>query len=144
MRARGTRPILIFVAMLVALAVPATVVAQQAPPPQGSAEIHELYVHPSDTQAGGHPDGHLFFRFCDALPHVVNATNTSPIVITTAEPHGLSSFDRITVRGVRGNLGANQIAGQSAQAIVLSPTSFELRQFVFQFPGQPPVTGAPI
>lgn len=125
MRARRTKPILIFFAMLVVLMVPATVVAQQVP--LGSAEVNELYVHPSTTQAGGHPDVHLFFRFCDPIPHIINATNTSPIVITTLEPHGLADNASISVRGVWGNLAANAGSVAPARAHVTGPNTFELQ-----------------
>jgi hypothetical protein len=136
MRARRARPFLIVFTLIVMLGVPATVVAQQAP--IGSAEVHEFYMHPSTTQAGGHPDLHLFFRFCDPLPHVIDATNAppgSPIVITTLEPHGIPNAPagtQVTTRGIAGNLNANQ---QFASAIYLTPTSFELRDLN---------TGAPI
>ena len=113
------RRLLIFTALVGALALP---VAAQAVP--GDGEVNELYVHPSTTQAGGHPDVHLFFRFCSAIPHVTNATNSTPIVITTAEPHGLVTGDTIAVRGIAGNLAANTPQGK---ATVLSPNSFELR-----------------
>lgn len=38
---------------------------------------------------------------------VVSATNASPIVITTASPHGLNTGARVKVSGVTGNSGAN-------------------------------------
>ena len=40
---------------------------------------------------------------------VANATNASPIVITTTAAHGLSTNDRVRISGVQGNLGANAI-----------------------------------
>src|SRR3954447_13246152 len=125
MTTAAAKRLMIFLAFAAACTLPATVAAQVVP--QGAAEVNELYVHPSTTQAGGHPDVHLYFRFCNAIPHVVNATNTNPIVITTAEPHGLATNDEITVRGVAGNLAANIDQGQ---ADVLSPTTFALHQFV--------------
>jgi hypothetical protein len=133
MKVSAVRRLLIFIALTAVLAVPATVLAQEAP--QGSAEVNEFYLHPSTTQAGGHPDMHLFFRFCDPIPHVVNATNTSPVVITTLEPHGLATGDVITVRGIRGNLAANT-GTQHASATVLSANMFELRTV-----GGAPITG---
>src|SRR5262245_57752378 len=108
MATAALRRLLILITLVGALALPA--VAQAAP---GDAEVNEFYVHPSTTQAGGHPDVHLFFRFCNAIPHVVGATNTNPIVITTDEPHGLATNDEITVRGVFGNLAANINQGQA-------------------------------
>jgi hypothetical protein len=110
------RRLLIFVALLATLVLPAKALAQQA-------EVNEFYVHPSTTQAGGHPDVHLLFRFCAATPHVLSATNATPIVITTDTPHGIADGGFVSVRGVRGNLAANQ---PFAKAVVLSPTSFEL------------------
>ncbi len=143
MRVRGPKSFLIAAALIVMLLVPATVVAQQVP--VGAAEVNELYVHPSTTQAGGHPDVHLFFRFCKSIPHVIDATNApagQPIVITTRVPHGLQNLEPITVRGVRGNLAANQIAGATGQAVNVTPTTFELHQFIFQGVAGPPISGS--
>lgn len=125
-------------ALLALVALPVVARAQQAPP-QGSAEIHEFYLHPSTTQAGGHPDVHLLFRFCDKAPHILNATNANPIVITTDVPHGLQTNDEITVRGVGGNLAANTPGGE---AVVLSPTTFELHAFDSQPGPGPPIAGS--
>ena len=124
MNVRGPK-FLIAAALIVMLAVPGTVVAQQAP--LGAAEVNEFYLHPSTTQAGGHPDVHLFFRFCDPIPHIVNATNTTPIVITTLEPHGIAEGAPITVRGVRGNNAANV---GLAKAVGVTPTTFQLQTSV--------------
>lgn len=38
---------------------------------------------------------------------VTNATNATPIVITTATPHGLGNGDVVTISGVNGNTAAN-------------------------------------
>lgn len=38
---------------------------------------------------------------------ITNATNASPIVITTSVPHGLATADVVTIRGVGGNTAAN-------------------------------------
>ncbi len=50
-------------------------------------------------------------QFCGEGIPVANATNTSPVVITTGEPHGLivgsTVFSPVRVIGVNGNLGAN-------------------------------------
>jgi hypothetical protein len=113
--------LLLLIAVLAGLAIPATALAQAAPP--GSAEIHEFYLHPSTTQAGGHPDVQLMFRFCDATPHVIDASHTTPIVITTDRPHGIANNSLVSVRGVRGNLAADV---DFATAHVLSPTSFQM------------------
>ena len=103
MKARGPKPFLLVAALIVALAMPATVVAQQAP--LGSQEINEFYLHPSTTQAGGHPDVHLLFRFCDAVPHIIDATNTSPIRSRRSSHTVSADGAGITVRGVRGTSG---------------------------------------
>jgi hypothetical protein len=123
MRTLGPKSLLITAALIATLALPGTVVAQQGP--VGSAEVNELYLHPSTTQAGGHPDVHLFFRFCDPVPHIVDATNTSPIQITTLEPHGFAENASIMVRGVRGNTAANLLLARAAN---VTATTFELRQ----------------
>jgi hypothetical protein len=125
--ARGLKPFLIAAAVIAILALPATVAAQQAPP-SGSQEVNEFYLHPSTTQAGGHPDVHLYFRFCSQIPHIIDATNTSPIVITTLEPHGLTDGASIIVRGVRGNVAANTPAGGGSAHVTpaLGPNKFEL------------------
>src|SRR5438552_4692208 len=104
MRIPATR-LLFLIAVLSCLAAPAAALAQATPP--GSSEIHEFYLHPSTTQAGAHPDVHLMFRFCNQAPHVIGATNASPIVITTDQPHGIANGGLVNVRGVRGNLAAN-------------------------------------
>jgi hypothetical protein len=52
---------------------------------------------------------------------VTNASNTTPVVITTAA-HGLVTGQTVTVAGVLGNLGANG----TFPIIVLSPTTFSL------------------
>jgi hypothetical protein len=125
MRIRGPKSFLIAVALIATLAVPGTVVAQQGP--AGSAEVNELYVHPSTTQAGGHPDVHLFFRFCDPIPHIIGATNPTgaPVHITTLEPHGLAEDATIMVRGVRGNTAANLLLAR-ARNTTASPNQFDL------------------
>jgi hypothetical protein len=53
---------------------------------------------------------------------VLNATNASPIVITTADTTSLHTGDQVTVHGVLGNTNANQTFTIS----VLSPTTFVL------------------
>ncbi len=41
------------------------------------------------------------------LPLIINASNTTPISITTATPHGLIDGQTITITGVTGNTAAN-------------------------------------
>jgi hypothetical protein len=53
---------------------------------------------------------------------IKGATNTNPIVITTATPHGLANFDQVAITGVQGNTAAN--GGFSVT--VSSPTSLSL------------------
>ena len=132
MTARRLKQLLIALAAIATLALPATVAAQQAPQP-GVAEVTELYVHPSTTQAGGHPDVHLLFRFCDPAPHVIDASNTDPIVITTLEPHGLQDGNTVAVRGVGGNFAANR----DARAGVIDANRFRMTTF------QPDPAGPP-
>ena len=77
---------------------------------------------------------HLYFRFCDPAPHVIAATNTTPIHITTLEPHNLANNAIVMVRGVGGNLAAN---APQAQAHVTGPNTFDL----FDFTGANPIAG---
>ena len=56
-----------------------------------------------------------------AVP-VVGASNTTPIAITTATPHGLQTGAQVTVSGVVGNAAANGVFTIS----VTSPTTFSL------------------
>jgi hypothetical protein len=58
---------------------------------------------------------------CVQLP-VTGATNTSPIRITTAAPHGLLTGNAVTIQGVIGNTNANT----TALITVLSINSFSL------------------
>jgi hypothetical protein len=75
----------------------------------GDEEIPVFRVVPSTTQAGGHPNVSLFFRFCNRGIDVVDASNTSPIVITTAEDHNITPnvFTSVRILGVKGNTAAN-------------------------------------
>lgn len=56
------------------------------------------------------PDGHVSGQTGSASfrnsGNVSNATNASPIVVTSAS-HGLATGDRVTITGVVGNTGAN-------------------------------------
>ena len=104
------------------LALPA-----KAPAVFGDQEIPEFRVVPSTTQAGGHPNVDLFFRFCNRGPDIVDVTNTSPIVVTTATPHGISpnAFSSVRILGVEGTTAANGdwFLGSSN---VISTTQFSL------------------
>ena len=104
------------------LALPA-----KAPAVFGDQEIPEFRVVPSTTQAGGHPNVDLFFRFCNRGPDIVDVTNTSPIVVTTATPHGISpnAFSSVRILGVEGTTAANGdwFFGSSN---VISTTQFSL------------------
>ena len=90
-----------------------------APPTPGGPEY---------TQAGGHPNTNIYMQFCGPGVPIVNATNTSPVVITTGQPHGLivgsTVFSPVRVIGVNGNLGANGAWGAGVR--VISTTQFEL------------------
>lgn len=72
-------------------------------------EITEWTVTPSPFQAGAATNTRLFMRFCDPGLEIVDATNASPIVITTGQPHGIriSPSSQALIRGVRGNTEAN-------------------------------------
>lgn len=55
--------------------------------------------------------------------NMTDASNTSPIVVTTATAHGLVAGDNVSVEGVEGNTAAN---GTWEVGVVSSPTTFEL------------------
>ena len=106
----------------------------------GDLEIPAFRVEPSTTQAGGHPDVRLFFRFCNRGIDVVDASNTSPIVITTAQPHNINptTFTSVRILGVKGNTAANgdwnlNLFGPTN---VVSPTQFTLPSSVPSGPYQ--------
>ena len=96
----------------------------------GDQEIPVFRVTPSTKQAGAHPEVSLFFRFCDRGLDIVDVTNTSPIVVTTAEPHGINSttFTSVRILGVEGTTAANGDwnLNLSAPSNVINPTQFSL------------------
>jgi hypothetical protein len=53
----------------------------------------------------------ISLRLGDGVPlaglSVSNATNATPIVVTTGGAHGIVDVDRVTIGGVSGNVGAN-------------------------------------
>ena len=57
---------------------------------------------------------------------ITNASNTAPIVITCAAPHGLHDFDQVVIAGVLGNTASNG----SFFVTVASLTTFSLNQSV--------------
>lgn len=64
------------------------------------------------------------------LPAAVNissSTNTTPVVITTSTPHGMTNGDYVTIQDHHTNLNCN---GTLMQATVLSATTFSLPTFV--------------
>jgi len=66
----------------------------------------------------------LEWEHIDSWPlTITNATNTNPIVITTAENHQLVTGDYITIEGVKGNTAANVF---NNQITVLSSTTFSI------------------
>lgn len=65
---------------------------------------------------------HRGFDTLDARTSITNATNASPIVIT-ANGHGLSTNDRISIRDVLGNTAANVT---NHQVTVIDANSFSL------------------
>ncbi|MGH2979518.1 MAG: hypothetical protein ACRDLQ_07760 [Solirubrobacterales bacterium] len=68
---------------------------------------------PEYSQAGGHPNTNIYMQFCGEGAEIADVTGlgTSPIRITTAEPHGQPLgtfvFKASRVIGVLGNLRAN-------------------------------------
>jgi hypothetical protein len=63
-----------------------------------------------------------------ALPvQIDNATNTTPITVTTHIPHGLSTGARVLVKDVVGNTGANNTSAQPSWLVtVTGPTTLQL------------------
>ena len=59
--------------------------------------------------------------------NITGITNSSPAVVTTATPHGLSS-GMVVRTVVPNNYGMYQMNGQQAQVTVLSPTTFACYQ----------------
>jgi hypothetical protein len=124
--ARRFGSVLIGLVAAVALVLPAS-----APAVFGDQEIPVFRVVPSTTQAGGHPDVDLLFRFCSRGPEIVDVSDTAPIVVTTATPHGINPSTRTSVRvlGVQGITGANgdwNVNPAGSPTNVISPTEFSL------------------
>ena len=94
-------------------------------------EITEFSATPSTLQAGAPSNTRLFMRFCDPGVPVAGAGNTSPIVITTATPHGadINPASQVLIRDVRGNTAANGVWGMDpvVENGVPSTTKFSLR-----------------
>ena len=64
-----------------------------------------------------------FLSLCTSVPvAIVGATNASPIVITTAGPHGRSTGDIVTIV----NVGGNGAAKGTFTITVLTSTTFHL------------------
>ena len=86
-----------------------------------NGEVALLAGYSSAGDGGG---GMLWFT--TPLPTnrtVTNATNASPIVVTTSSAHGLSNGQRIMIAGVTGNTAANGtwvIAGVTATTFQLT------------------------
>jgi hypothetical protein len=123
MRPAHVRRLLGFALAVGSLALPPTALGAF-----GDQEIPVFRVEPSTTQAGGHPRVNLFFRFCNRGIDIVNVTEGSPAVVTTAVPHGIGSPQtRVRILGVEGVSGVNgdwllNVSGSS----VVSPTQFRL------------------
>ena len=96
-----------------------------APAVFGDQEIPVFRVTPSTNQAGAHPEVSLFFRFCNRGLDIVDVSNTAPMVVTTAAPHGITaSFTSVRILGVEGTTAANgdwslNLSGSN----VISPTA---------------------
>lgn len=54
---------------------------------------------------------------------IASSTSASPAVITTSDPHGLTSGDKVTIGGITG-AGATGLNGASRTVTVISPTTF--------------------
>jgi hypothetical protein len=96
-------------------------------------QITEFQVSPANPQAGSHSTTNIWMRFCspnydidpDPAPPVtdfgarkiIGATNTTPIRVTTQNPHTIFTGDTITIERVEGNTAAN-----SEGAVVTVPT----------------------
>ena len=62
----------------------------------------------------------------ERVTNIVNASNTNPIVITTATDHGYRNGDTISISGVDAD-SMFEISGRSFEVIASSGTSFSLR-----------------
>lgn len=78
-------------------------------------DITDFQVDPSTTQAGGNPETRILMRFCNFGLPVIDASNTTPIVITVDEttPAGtappIGSFSQVQIHRVEGNTAANGV-----------------------------------
>ena len=102
----------------------AQILAAQTPPVQLSAPITRVLVT-SSTASGIVTT--TIASAAGAVPGVsnlavTNATNATPIVITTTSAHGLSSGNYVSISGVQGNTNANG----TWSITVLSTTTFSL------------------
>ena len=96
---------LLFVPLLAVLAV--AVQPAWALDNQFDIEINEFQVISDNTQAGASPNVRIIMRFCGPGLHVVDASNTTPIVVTPRS-HGLAFDTAAWVIGVRGTTSANR------------------------------------
>ena len=62
----------------------------------------------------------------ERVTNIVNASNTNPVVITTATDHGFRNGDTISISGVDAD-SMFEISGRSFEVIASSGTSFSLR-----------------
>jgi hypothetical protein len=94
----------------------------------GDQEIPVFRVGVSDKQAGGHPNVTLLFRFCNRGLDIEDVSNTSPIVVTTATPHGIGTgFTSVRIQGVEGTTAANGDWNLNlASSNVINATQFSL------------------
>ncbi|MBV9028051.1 MAG: hypothetical protein JO311_05500 [Candidatus Eremiobacteraeota bacterium] len=81
------------------------VTALQAETGMVNGEVAILAGYSSAGDGGG---GQLYFTTpAPSARLVTNATNATPIVVTTAAAHGMATGQRVMVAGVSGNTGAN-------------------------------------
>ena len=85
-----------------------------------------FYVGLTDDQGAAWTQMDLPLTFAEFAQPIVDATNTSPIVITSEMPHGLFSGAFVAIRGVTGNDAAN---GEFFISVVPSPVPGEETQF---------------
>lgn len=133
-----TRLATTFIALLAVWLIGMPLTAQAAPSSVGASneairetpQITQFQVTPKDIRAGRHSTINIWMGFCETaspfqplrmppsgtaktdwdVRRVTNATNTTPIKITVAEPHKLRTGDQISVHRVEGNTAANNPA----------------------------------
>ncbi len=102
------------------LQLPNLSTSREPRPGENSTLVYDYY----DKPEGLHSRSYLDRCYLNPVP-VVNASNASPIVITSARAHGLRNGDHVRISGVWGNTNANGLF--AIQTIPGSINTFQLR-----------------